>query len=78
MGFESHIRRLLRGLTNGLPALATPATVQRHSIEREAGEGPGELGSPIVQGRSVLGRRPRGSHGQCAPAQVGESTARAG
>ena len=30
-------------MTKGLPALATPAIVLRPSIEKEVGEGPGEL-----------------------------------
>lgn len=45
----AHIRRLLPGLTNGLPALATPAILLRPSIEKEAGEGPGELGRSLFR-----------------------------
>lgn len=63
------------GVTSRLfpSASATPATVLRNCVQKEAEEDLGQgdgLGSPIVLGRPFLGSGPRGPQGQCAPAQV--------
>lgn len=58
--------RLFPSLTDGLPALANPVPVLRHSAQREAGGGPRSTGEASCK------RGPEASR-ECAPAQVGGS-----